>query len=88
MLATLGVIAVWVGIVLLLVGGLFFIVAAFRESLLWGLGVMFLPIVPLIFLIVHWHRAKGPFFLQLYGIGFVLLAVLAMSARLPIVGHV
>lgn len=88
MLATIGVIAMWAGIVLLLVGGLFFLIAAFRESLLWGLGVLFLPVVPLIFLIVHWHRAKGPFFLQLYGLGFVLLAVLAMSARLPIIGGV
>lgn len=85
MLATIGVIAMWLGIVLLLVGGLFFLVAAFRESILWGLAVMFLPVVPLIFLIVHWHRAKGPFFLQLYGLGFVLLAVFAMSARLPLI---
>ena len=76
----------WAGIVLLLVGGLCFLIAAFRESLLWGLGVLFLPIVPLIFLILHWQRAKGPFFLQLYGVGFVLLAVLAMSARLPLIG--
>lgn len=86
MLATIGVIAMWAGLLLLLVGGLFFLIAAFRESLLWGLGVLFLPIVPLIFLIVHWQRAKGPFFLQLYGVGFVLLAVLAMQARLPIIG--
>ena len=76
----------WAGIVLLLVGGLCFLIAAFRESLLWGLGVLLLPIVPLIFLILHWQRAKGPFFLQLYGVGFVLLAVLAMSARLPLIG--
>ena len=87
MLATLGVVAMWVGFLLLLVGGLFFIISAFRESLLWGLGVLFLPIVPLIFLIVHWHRAKGPFFIQLYGLGFVLLAVFALAARLPWHGH-
>ena len=62
-------------------------ISAFRESLLWGLGVLFLPIVPLIFLIVHWHRAKGPFFIQLYGLGFVLLAVFALAARLPWHGH-
>jgi hypothetical protein len=39
--------------------------------------------VPLIFLIVHWHRAKDPFFMQLWGIVFVLLAVFAMAAKLP-----
>jgi len=84
MLATLGVLAMWAGFLLMLVGGVFFIIAAFRTGILWGLAVMFLPIVPLIFLIVHWHRAKGPFFLQLWGIAFVLLAVFALSARLPV----
>jgi len=83
MLAALGVVAVWGGILLMLVGSLFFIIAAFRESILWGLAVMFLPIVPLIFLIVHWHRAKGPFFIQLYGIAAVLIGVFALAARLP-----
>ena len=83
MLATLGVMAVWGGILLMLVGSVFFIIAAFRESILWGLAVMFLPIVPLIFLIVHWHRAKGPFFIQLYGIAAVLIGVFALAARLP-----
>lgn len=86
MLATIGLIAMWLGFGLLLLGGLFFIIAAFRESILWGLAVLFLPIVPLIFLVLHWQRAKGPFFIQLYGLGFVLLAVLALSARLPIIG--
>lgn len=51
-----------------------------------GLGVLLLPIVPLIFLVVHWQRAKGPCFLQLHGLGFVLLAVLALESRLPIIG--
>jgi hypothetical protein len=86
MLATIGLIAMWLGFGLLLLGGLFFIVAAFRESILWGLAVLFLPVVPLIFLVLHWQRAKGPFFIQLYGLGFVLLAVFALSARLPIIG--
>jgi len=87
MLATLGVIGMWAGLLLMLVGGLFFLIAAFRTSILWGLAVMFLPVVPLIFLIVHWHRAKGPFFLQLWGILFVLVSVFAMSARLPTPWH-
>jgi hypothetical protein len=80
---TLGAIAMWGGLLLMFLGGLFFIIAAFRESILWGLGVLFLPFVSLVFLILCWQRAKGPFFLQLYGIGFVLLGILAFEARLP-----
>ena len=84
MLGTLGVIAVWVGLIVMLVGGLVFLISAFRESILWGLGVLFLPFVSLIFLIVHWHRAKDGFFLQLYGLIAVLLGVFAMGAELPL----
>lgn len=83
MLATLGVIAVWLGLILMVVGGILFIVAAFREGILWGIGVLVLPIINLIFLILNWQRAKGPFFIQLYGLGFILLGVLAFEARLP-----
>ena len=83
MLATLGVIAIWIGLALLVLGGVFFLIAAFREGILWGLGVVFLPFVSLVFLIVNWQRAKGAFFLQLYGFAFVLLGVLAFDARLP-----
>jgi hypothetical protein len=82
-MTTLGVIAMWVGLVLMLVGGVLFIIAAFRESILWGLGVLLLPIVSLVFLILNWSRAKGSFFLQLYGFAFILLGVLAFEARLP-----
>jgi hypothetical protein len=81
---TLGVIAMWLGLILLFVGGLVFIIAAFRESILWGLAVLFLPFVSLIFLILHWQRAKDGFFIQIYGLLAVLLGVLALGAHLPI----
>jgi hypothetical protein len=81
---TLGVIAMWIGLILMLVGGIIFIISAFREGILWGLAVLFLPIVPLIFLILHWQRAKEGFFIQLYGLAAVLLGVFALGARLPL----
>jgi len=83
MMETLGAVTVWAGLLLMLVGGLFFIIAAFRESLLWGLGVVFLPFVSLIFLILAWPRAKGPFFIQLYGLLAILIGIFALSATLP-----
>jgi hypothetical protein len=83
----LGTITVWAGLILMLVGGLLFLVAAFRESILWGLGVLFLPFVSLIFLVLHWSRAKDSFFLQLYGIALVVLAVLLFGGHLPVTTH-
>ena len=61
------------GIVIFAIGGFLFLVAAFRESILWGLACLFLPIVPLFFLIVHWQNARKPFFIQLAGFAVVVV---------------
>ena len=79
----LGTLVLWAGVILCLVGGLFFLIAAFRESVLWGLAVLFVPFVSLIFLILHWSRAKDSFFLQLWGIALVLIAALVFKVPLP-----
>lgn len=64
-MALLSTALILLGIVVLVIGGFWFLVTAFRESVLWGLACLFLPIVQLFFLIVHWPEAKRPFFLQL-----------------------
>jgi hypothetical protein len=81
----LGAIAVWGGMLLMLLGALFFVLSAFRESILWGLGVIFLPFVALIYLVLDWGNAKRPFFLWLYGVGFVLAGVFLLSAPIPFI---
>lgn len=78
-----GAVAMWIGLVLMVVGAIWFLVAAFQEGILWGLGVLLLPVVWIVFLVLHWGRAKDPFFLQLYGIAAVLLGALAFGASLP-----
>jgi hypothetical protein len=70
-----GVLMIFGGLIFV-VGGFWFLVRAFTESVLWGLAVMFVPIVSLFFLIVHWHRAKHPFFVQLGGFAVLLLGAL------------
>jgi FtsH-binding integral membrane protein len=64
------------GSVLFLFGSLWFLVAAFRESVLWGLACFFIPIVQLFFLIVHWPEARKPFFLQLLAFVIFILGFL------------
>jgi len=83
MFAILGTLIIWAGIALWLLGAFAFLVAAFRENILWGLAVLFLPIAALFFLIVHWHRARNPFFLELWGIGIILVGSLIFHAHLP-----
>ena len=62
------------GLVFFVIGGFLFLVAAFRESVLWGLACLFVPIVSLFFLIVHWPKARKPFFLQLLAFALMIVA--------------
>jgi FtsH-binding integral membrane protein len=63
----MGVLIIILGLIIFAIGGLLFLVAAFRESIWWGLACLFIPIVQLFFLIVYWREAKKPFFIQLLG---------------------
>ncbi|MGJ8653666.1 MAG: hypothetical protein ACSHX8_10370 [Opitutaceae bacterium] len=71
----LGLILLVVAVSLFVVGGIWFLVESFRESILWGLGCLFISPVQLVFLILHWDVAKKPFGLQLLGgaLMFVLM---------------
>jgi len=72
----MGALIILLGIVIIVIGGLGFLIAAFRESILWGLACLFIPIVQLFFLIVHWPEAKRPFFLQLLGLAVLIVGAI------------
>jgi FtsH-binding integral membrane protein len=62
------------GLLIFCFGGLGFLVAAFRESIWWGLACLLIPIVQLFFLIVHWQSAKRPFAYQVFGFALMIIA--------------
>ena len=62
------------GLLLLLLGTIWFLIEAFSEDFLWGLGCLFIPILQWVFLIGHWDRAKKGFLLQLAGGGLLFLS--------------
>lgn len=66
----IGSILAILGLVLLIVGGLWLLVKAFQKSILWGLGSLFIGPVLLVFAIMHWEACKKPFLIWLAG--FVL----------------
>jgi hypothetical protein len=74
----------FVGLAIFMIGGFMFLIAAFRESVLWGLACLFVPIVPLFFLITHWHEAKKPFAIQLIGLAILILIALVSPGTIPI----
>jgi hypothetical protein len=65
-----------VGGVLILIGSVMFIVNAFKVSVAWGLGVLFLAPVGLVFLVKNWRESKMSFLLSLAGGALVIVGVL------------
>tara|TARA_B100000809_G_scaffold155054_1_gene152334 strand:+ start:650 stop:967 length:318 start_codon:yes stop_codon:yes gene_type:complete len=63
-----------IGMIIFLVGSIMILIAAFRKSVLWGLGSLFIPGVALVFLIMHWQDAKKPFLISLLAIPLFILA--------------
>ena len=61
------------GFVIMVIGGIGTLIAAFRTSVLWGLGCLLVSPVSLFFLIIHWDVAKNPFFLQLIGLAIAFI---------------
>ena len=73
-----------IGLGLTLLGYVAFVIAAFRRSILWGLAVMFLPpFAPLVFLLLHWQRARNAAHLILWGWAFIAIGRLAFNATMP-----
>ena len=64
------------GGVLLLVGSVMFIVNAFKVSVAWGLGVLFLAPVGLVFLVKNWRESKMSFLLSLGGSALIVVGAL------------
>jgi len=57
------------------VAGIWLLVEAFKVSVLWGLGSIFIPFVSLIFVILHWGQAKKPF---LISVGATVVMMIGM----------
>ena len=63
------------GYITIIIGNLMVIVAAFKESVLWGLGVFFIPLVGLFFVITPWQEAKTGFLTAMAGLGLLVLGL-------------
>jgi len=64
-----------IGVALMLIGGLWILFNAFKESILWGLGCIIFNLLSLVFVATHWQDNKKPFFIQIGGLAFVILAI-------------
>ncbi len=62
-----------IAVFIIVVGGILLLIEAFKEGIVWGLACLLISPVALIFTILHWDVAKKPFFIQLFGVGFLFL---------------
>lgn len=79
-MAVFGIIFLSIGFFAMLVGGVMLLVAAFKEDILWGLGVMLVPFANIVFLVKFWSAAKKGFLIQSVGCGMLLAGMAAAIA--------
>ena len=77
-----GILAI-IGYIVMFVGAVWILIIAFKKSVLWGLGSLFIPFVIFVFTFMHWGDSKKPFFIWLIGfvisIIFVILSVVVRA---------
>ncbi|KRA14571.1 MULTISPECIES: hypothetical protein [unclassified Lysobacter] len=67
------------GLALSVIGGLWIIVNAFRESVLWGLGSLLIPLVALVFAIMNFSENKIPLLICVVGTVLTIMGMPSMS---------
>ncbi|MBI2923750.1 MAG: hypothetical protein HYY18_22050 [Planctomycetes bacterium] len=89
-MAALGVLFIVAGLIVAAWGNIWFLVIAFKESALWGLGCLIVPFVSLIYLVMRWQECWRAFALNAVGIavffgGMVMLGAseAADAAQMP-----
>jgi len=65
------------GMLLAFLGGIFLLVEAFKEHILWGIACLFLPPASLVFMLLHWRVAKKPALMELTGFAIVIYCLMA-----------
>jgi len=75
-------IAVAIGFLLLIVCHIWLLARIFEQSVAWGLGALFVPLVGIIAIGKFWEHTKRSFVGQLICVGIVLMAMLFLPGQL------
>lgn len=67
------------GLALSVIGGLWIVVNAFRESVLWGLGSLLIPLVALIFAVMNFSANKIPLLICVIGAVLTVMGMPSMT---------
>ena len=73
--AGIGVGLYWAAALSSFAAGIMLLVAAFKESVVWGLVYLFVPFGALVFVAMHWNQAKHAF---VWNVGAVIIMIAAV----------
>jgi hypothetical protein len=76
----LAVVPSLLGFIISLVGNIWFLLYAFKESVLWGLGCLLIPFVGVVFLAQHFEETWRPFVVGMIGGAMVMAGTLLEPA--------
>jgi hypothetical protein len=80
MLTILGGLLAAVGFIAAIIYSIRILIAAFKTSILWGLGSLIVPFVGLVYVIMHWGAVGKLFLYSLAGTIVGYLGVFLMAA--------
>ena len=69
----------WLGYALCFFGGLWIVVLAWQDGILWGIGCFLFPPLQFVYVALNWKKSKSAFFLLLAG--FAALVVSSVILR-------
>ena len=76
----MGIILILIGFIIGLIFVLQILILAFKESRVWFIGSLIIPFVMLIFVIMHWEKAKSPFLKGLIAIPFYVIGAIMVGS--------
>jgi hypothetical protein len=67
------------GAILVFIAHVMVVLSAFRKGILWGLAVLFIPLVTLIYVILNWRESRRA--VVLYVLGSLLIGLGSVQLR-------
>ena len=78
-----GLCLIGLGLLVLVIGTMWFVFAAFMENVLWGLGILFIPPLWLLFLALHTDKAIKPFLTVIFAFALLLIGDVISDLGVP-----
>ncbi|HSC76023.1 MAG TPA: DUF4124 domain-containing protein [Pseudomonadales bacterium] len=70
------ILLLFLGLLLIIVGGLMLLIATFRVGIWWGLFCLIFAPLQIVFVFKHWHESRASVFTQTVGFVLILIALL------------